>query len=208
MSDTYHHGALADAVRAAAIELVERDGPAGLSMREVARKAGVSHTAPKHHFGSKQGLLTTLAIEGFDLLIDAMDRAAADADDPVERVVRQVAAYVEMHRANRGHAALMWRWDVVDVEDPRLAAASAEAFRRLHAGVAAVVGPAEAFGVAVECWVAAHGAATLAERLTPGLTNVVGADPFSLRAPEEIASHLVAAVLAQRSGKAASTPSE
>lgn len=200
MPGRYHHGQLAEAVRQATLELVERDGPARLSMREVARRARVSHTAPKHHFGSKQALLTTLAVEGFELLAAAMERAAEGADSQSDRVKRQVAAYVRLHRSSPGHAALMWRWDVLDTEDPRLKAAAAEAFRRLHHSISQLVSdPAEAFEVAVECWIAAHGTAALADRLGPGLAGIVGADPSGAGSPEEVASTLVARILADRS---------
>src|SRR5258707_3669661 len=67
-TDRYHHGDLPNALRRAAVEVIEERGLAAFSLREVARRAGVSHNAPAHHFGDVRGLLTSLAVEGFDLL--------------------------------------------------------------------------------------------------------------------------------------------
>src|SRR4051812_37653561 len=61
----YHHGALHDALLKAAEQVLERDGLSGLTLRAVAREAGVSHAAPAHHFGDLTGLLSELAAIGF-----------------------------------------------------------------------------------------------------------------------------------------------
>jgi hypothetical protein len=61
----YHHGALRDALLLAAERVLERDGLAGLTLRAVAREAGVSHAAPTHHFGDLTGLVSELAAIGF-----------------------------------------------------------------------------------------------------------------------------------------------
>src|SRR5260370_31467241 len=61
----YHHGALRDALLEAAERVLERDGLAGLTLRAVAREAGVSHAAPTHHFGDLTGLVSELAAIGF-----------------------------------------------------------------------------------------------------------------------------------------------
>src|SRR5688500_19272792 len=68
----YHHGHLRQAILAAAVDALTESGPARLSLRELARRAGVSHAAPTHHFGDKKGLLTALATEGFDQLAAAL----------------------------------------------------------------------------------------------------------------------------------------
>src|SRR5437588_12556279 len=76
----YHHGALHDALLKAAEKVLERDGLPGLTLRAVAREAGVSHAAPTHHFGDLSGLLSELAAIGFRQFNAAM--AAADSRGP------------------------------------------------------------------------------------------------------------------------------
>ncbi|MEO1065385.1 MAG: TetR/AcrR family transcriptional regulator [Actinomycetota bacterium] len=118
----YHHGDLPNALRQAALELIEEVGPTGFSLREVARRAGVSHAAPAHHFGDKNGLVTALAIDGFELLATAMGDVIDEHDDPIERLVAQGQAYVRLARTNRSHFAVMWLPDVHhEDEDERLA---------------------------------------------------------------------------------------
>jgi AcrR family transcriptional regulator len=71
---TYHHGDLRAAVLAAAANLIENEGLAGLSVREAARRAGVSHNAPYRHFPDREALLAALAAEGFSDLGEALDK--------------------------------------------------------------------------------------------------------------------------------------
>src|SRR5260221_14444607 len=61
----YHHGSLREAMLEAAERILERDGIAGLTLRAAAREAGVSHAAPKNHFGDIRGLFSELAAVGF-----------------------------------------------------------------------------------------------------------------------------------------------
>ena len=68
----YHHGDLQRTLLAAAVAAIGESGPAALSLRDLARRAGVSHAAPTHHFGDKAGLLTVLATQGFHLLADEL----------------------------------------------------------------------------------------------------------------------------------------
>src|SRR3981189_2667873 len=73
----YHHGALRDALLKAAETVLERDGLAGLTLRAVAREAGVSHAAPTHHFGDLTGLVSELAAIGFPRFYAPMAVAGA-----------------------------------------------------------------------------------------------------------------------------------
>src|SRR6266567_6406981 len=75
----YHHGDLHDALLAAAERVLERDGLAGLTLRAVAREAGVSHAAPTHHFGDLTGLVSELAAIGFRQFNAAMASACDTA---------------------------------------------------------------------------------------------------------------------------------
>src|SRR6266550_4230450 len=90
----YHHGALRDALLEAAERVLERDGLAGLTLRAVAREAGVSHAAPTHHFGDLTGLLSELAAIGFRQFGAAMAAARASATSPAERGTAPAKAYV------------------------------------------------------------------------------------------------------------------
>ena len=81
MTDRYHHGDLPNALRSAAVEVIAENGLGHFSLREVARRAGVSHTAPAHHFGDVRGLLTSLATEGFDTLYSVTSAAVAAETD-------------------------------------------------------------------------------------------------------------------------------
>ena len=114
----YHHGDLPNVLRRAAADLLAERGPAGFSLREVARRAGVSHAAPAHHFGDAEGLLTAVAIEGFQHLTAETTAAAAGVDDPVEALAHLARAYVTASLAHPGHCAIMFREDAVDADDP------------------------------------------------------------------------------------------
>src|SRR4051812_26419852 len=77
----YHHGNLREALLDAGERALESGGAANLSLRELARAAGVSHAAPRRHFADKQALLDALAVAGFERLGTALDAAAARGDD-------------------------------------------------------------------------------------------------------------------------------
>ena len=120
-TDRYHHGNLPHALRAAAREVIEERGLGDFSLREVARRAGVSHTAPAHHFGDVQGLLTSLATEGFNSLAEAMEHALEGITDPVERLAVMGGTYVEFAETHPADCDVMFRVDVVDSTDAELA---------------------------------------------------------------------------------------
>lgn len=113
----YHHGDLANALRRSAADLLAERGVAGFSLREVARRAGVSHAAPAHHYGDAQGLLTAVAIEAFQHLTHATEAAVAGVDDPVEALARLGRAYVAVSVEHPGHCAVVFH-DAVWVDDP------------------------------------------------------------------------------------------
>ena len=96
----YHHGDLSRALVDAARRLLEAEGPSALSLRAVAREAGVSPAAPYHHFKDKGELLEAVAHEGWDLLDAALAKAKADAPSPREAMSNLGVAYVCFAREN------------------------------------------------------------------------------------------------------------
>src|ERR1700754_1794114 len=105
----YHHGDLHDALLAAAERVLERDGLAGLTLRAVAREAGVSHAAPTHHFGDLTGLLSELAAIGFRRFNEAMIAARNSETHPLMRGMANAKAYVAYAQASPGMFSLMFR---------------------------------------------------------------------------------------------------
>ncbi len=132
MSHQYHHGDLPNALRCAAVEVIDERGLGNFSLREVARRAGVSHTAPAHHFGDMQGLLTSLATEGFEHMVATLSAAADGIADPVERLSALGVAYVDLARTHRAHAEVMFRTDLVDPDDVALQTAGMHAYGLLE----------------------------------------------------------------------------
>ncbi|MCB1026534.1 MAG: TetR/AcrR family transcriptional regulator, partial [Microthrixaceae bacterium] len=131
----YHHGDLPATLRRAAADLLAERGLAGFSLREVARRAGVSHAAPAHHFGDAEGLLTSVAIEAFQHLTTATEAARAGVDDPVEALVQVGRAYVEVSVQHPGHCALIFREDAICLDDPELQAWGLRAYMVLVTSV-------------------------------------------------------------------------
>ena len=161
----YHHGDLPAALRAATVELVAERGPVGFSLREVARRAGVSHAAPAHHFGDSRGLLTAVAIEGFQDLCRAFESSVEGIDDPVERLTAMGKAYVGVAVNQHGHFAVMWSDELVDHTNPELAETSARAYGFLEDLVTAIANEhnpeLDVDAASILTWSAVHGLAML-----------------------------------------------
>jgi AcrR family transcriptional regulator len=127
----YHHGALHDALLKAAERVLERDGLAGLTLRAVAREAGVSHAAPTHHFGDLTGLLSELAAIGFRMFNAAMVAARNSETLPVMKAMATAKAYVGYAQAHPGMYSLMFRNERLDMTRPSLHEAATAAFQGL-----------------------------------------------------------------------------
>lgn len=160
-SDRYHHGDLPNALRRAAVDVIDERGLGAFSLREVARRAGVSHTAPAHHFGCVRGLLTAVALEGFEELDRVLSEAAGCCDDPVERLTAIGHAYFELGRSHHAHCEVMFRTDVIDPDDECLSSAAASAYEVLAGTIREIV-DAEGLDVDVDdatwlCWSAMQG---------------------------------------------------
>jgi AcrR family transcriptional regulator len=172
MVDTYHHGRLRQQVMASAAEEIARSGPEMLSLRELARRAGVTHGAPAHHFGSRRGLFTALATEGFEALADALAPSVARGD-----FAETAVEYVRFALSRPGHYAVMFRPELLE-DTPGLREQRDRAAAALASGTASL--PEERIGIPVEqarhtAWALVHGLASLV--LAGALAD---ADPLAL----------------------------
>jgi AcrR family transcriptional regulator len=132
----YHHGDLREALLEAAEALLREEGLAGLTLRACARRAGVSHAAPKHHFADVSTLLSEVAARGFERLTAALETAAEGAGpDPGRRFSAAARTYVTFARQHPAHFRLMFRSDALDVCHGTLAAASARTFAELTGNI-------------------------------------------------------------------------
>jgi AcrR family transcriptional regulator len=158
--DSYHHGALREALLTAAEKIVRREGVNALTLRAAARAAGVSHAAPAHHFKDLSGLLTELAIVGFRRFRGYFERAAAD---PERKPWYGARAYVLFATENPGLFMLMFRSENLDSSNRTLEEERAAAFLSLARGSG--VGDAkptfEELGKLTASWALVHGFAML-----------------------------------------------
>ena len=138
---TYHHGDLRHVLMDAAERLLAEGGPDGFSLREVARRAGVSPAAPAHHFGDVAGLLSAVSQSGFEALTAALlegERRAGPRASPRERLVGQGVGYVAFAVANPGKFRQMFRGD--EPHDGEMASsAGSSAYAVLKTGICAVL---------------------------------------------------------------------
>jgi AcrR family transcriptional regulator len=150
----YHHGNLPETIRAAAREILDQAGPEGVLLREVAQRVGVSATAVYRHFPSREGLLASVAAEGFRELAAAMETAAAETDP----LVRTSLAYFEFALQKRGMFRLMFGPILAErAKYPKLTAA----LDVLEGMVAGVEGPLEENAAAIANWGLTHGLSAL-----------------------------------------------
>ncbi len=120
----------------ASLELIRAEGLASLSMREVARRAGVSHQAPYHHFADRETILARLAQEGFEELLSRMKAASAKARGLEERLFAISHAYVTFALDRPAHFRVMFRPELVEIERfPEAQCAGEAAFQELLAFV-------------------------------------------------------------------------
>jgi AcrR family transcriptional regulator len=130
-SKPYHHGHLREALLQAAIQLIAEVGPAGFTLREVARRAGVSHNAPYRHFADRDELLAAVAAQGFRELDEAMLNAVRHQRTSVARLKRAGLAYVEFALRRPEHFAVMFDATVSRHKTPDSSQAAEQAFGTL-----------------------------------------------------------------------------
>jgi len=151
---------LRDRVLTASVKLIESEGLAALSLREVARRAGVSHQAPYHHFGDKESILAALVIHGFDALSARLDAAIAAARTLQDKVAAVGETYVAFALEKPAHFQVMFRPELVDLgRFPEAAAAGRKAFGKATAIFAALPGDPKVMSALL--WSTGHGLASL-----------------------------------------------
>ncbi|HZF54800.1 MAG TPA: TetR/AcrR family transcriptional regulator [Polyangiaceae bacterium] len=167
-SRSYHHGALRDALVGEAIELIRSEGPEGFTLRELARRLGVSHAAPYRHFADRGALLTAVAALGCDELAAAIRAALDEAGaDLRARFLAAGYAYVRFALDMPAHFRTMFESPEVDTADPAYSEATArcrgiliEFIRDGQQRGLLVKGDPE--GIATPVWAMHHGLASLA----------------------------------------------
>lgn len=153
----YHHGDLKAVILRSAAELVAENGADAISLRELARVAGVSHAAPAHHFTDRRGLFTALAAGGFALLAQALHEARPD-------FIAAARAYVQFAVEHPGHYRVMFDGSLCDAADPALREAQSAASAELNAGIGTLADPqarSDPDGAALAAWSLVHGYAML-----------------------------------------------
>jgi AcrR family transcriptional regulator len=164
LSRQYHHGDLRQALLDMVLTMVaERGDAAELTLREVARRVGVSHNAPYRHFEDKDALLAAVATEGFHLLSRDLRAARADITEPEERFVRTGLAYLAFARQHRGYLAVMHGPDVAKHRTPLLQNAANDTFQLLKEAAldAGKVDVVEARRLGTVAWSFLYGTAML-----------------------------------------------
>jgi AcrR family transcriptional regulator len=162
----YHHGKLKEALVEAAIGLIAETGPRGFTLREAARRAGVSHNAPYRHFRDRNDLLAAVATDGFIRLTRAMARSSTRIG-PLNRLRRSGLAYVDFALRWPQHFAAMFDapWD--PLQYPECAAAAQRCFETLRGFVrdcqaAGHLPAGDSERLAYKAWSLVHGIAKLA----------------------------------------------
>ena len=205
----YHHGHLRRALLDAALQLLTEQDLAGLSLRQVARRAGVSEAAPYHHFASKAALVEALVAETLQQLAQALREATQGTEGtPLDRLVAVGVAYVRFAMEHHASFQILYRPELRRLSHPRPSADGMTRSPIDQAGMAAyqvlldaivacqqagVVVPGDPLPLALTAWATVHGLAQLL------LDGVVGAEILP-QGTLLVASHLaqmVTATLAQ-----------
>ena len=186
-SKPYHHGNLRQSLLEAAVRLIAESGPAGFNLREVARRANVSHNAPYRHFKDKGEMLAEVAAQGFRELTEAMREGAASELTPMRQLKRSGYAYVAFALRRPEHFAAMFDAPSLGDSSP-CRQAGEEAFGTLVGFIALCQreGQLPAGGTeyrALLAWSLVHGIAKLA------IANLL---PF--RSPDQMLQFAVSAI--------------
>ena len=164
----YHHGDLKNTLMDVALAHIARSGVSSLSLREVAREAGVSHSAAYRHFANKEDLLVAIAEQGFRWLGETLGTAArAQAGNPAGAFQAAGVAYVEFAVSHPEHLQIMFGGSIADANDyPSLIAATDETYGALSQMVAQASKSGQLRSgndkmIALTCWATVHGLSQL-----------------------------------------------
>jgi AcrR family transcriptional regulator len=159
---SYHHGDARNALLRAAADLLEQTGAAGLALRQLAERAGLSRQAPYNHFADKETLLAELARNGFERLgrdIEAVRRSRAK---PVVRLARAAERYIAFAERSPALFRLMFSKELMDLSrHATTQAAASAAFQQLAAIVSALTSPETVADLSLVAWSLVHGYASL-----------------------------------------------
>lgn len=195
---SYHHGDLRHALVVAAVELLETTSASALSLREVARKAGVTTGAPYHHFPSKADLLVEVACLGFAALGEELLAVDASHASPEARLATRIERYVRFALDHGAHYRVMFAPELRESRElPRYELVARRGFDALVEAVAAVrpdAAASEARALARTVWAGAHGFVLLTLDGTLGALEGERGESARIRATAE---HLVGLVTAR-----------
>ena len=166
--NTYHHGDLKNALIQAGIEILSDEGVKGLSLRRVAKRAGVSHTAPYAHFADKQALVAAISTEGYKRLFAQLTHIDQEfSSDPLKKLVEVAWSYVQFAVNDPAHFKITFSGVIEKENDyPAFVKISQQSFAFINDMVANCQaagilrsGPTDL--IAVHLWGSIHGLATL-----------------------------------------------
>ena len=165
---SYHHGDLKNALIEAGVDILSREGVAGLSLRRVAQQAGVSHAAPYAHFADKQALIAAISTAGYARLYDVLRRVAERYEgDPSAQLIEGAWAYVKFALEDTDHFKVTMSSVVEREEDyPAFVEMSQQAFALVVRTVEScqaqgILRPGPSDLVAVSLWSLMHGLVSL-----------------------------------------------
>ena len=170
----YHHGDLPRVLLDTTIQAIAEVGPAAVSLRDLARRAGVSHAAPAHHFGDKAGLLTAVAADGFGRLAATLGETYQATGSFLEVGV----AYVRFAVTHQAQFEVMFRPELYRTDDPQLVRARDAARALLYPPATEAANSPDGAGdllAGIAAWSLVHGLATL--WLNHNLPPQLGDDP-------------------------------
>jgi AcrR family transcriptional regulator len=159
---SYHHGSLREELLEACVRLIEAEGLGAVSLRRVARAAGVSPGAPYHHFADRAALLAAISVLGFTRLTEDLKAARSQAGDARGMLLAMILAYVEFARSHKAYFLLMFRPELSQPDKHPDAREAADAAFAVLTDVVGDCGAADPDGLAVSLWAFGHGLASLA----------------------------------------------